>query len=131
MVWHPLFSYPALILALVVFTLYGLSIFKFRGLLRHALTLNLLLIILSLLAVVTGFGISSVPLVQSKLPFIWGFPHKWNGMLLFIVSVLHFVVFWFKGESVSKKLLLLPALGILITFFQFITGWMLRLVFFS
>lgn len=131
MVWHPLFSYPTLMLAFLVFLLYALGLLKFRGLLRQAILLNLLLIVLSLLAVVTGFGISSVPLVQSKVPFVWGFPHKWNGVLLFAVSVVHFVVFWFKGEGASKKLILLPALGILITLFQFLTGWMLRLVFFS
>ncbi len=98
---------------------------------KYALYLNVVLIVFALFSVVFGFGISNVPLVQSKVPFIWGFPHKWNGIFLLILSVLTFVVFWFKGETAGKKLILLPAVGILVVLFQFFTGWMLRLVFFS
>lgn len=131
MVLHPLFAYPTLILALVVFGLQIASILKSKSIPRYALYLNGLLIVFALLSVVFGFGVSNVPLVQSKVPFIWGFPHKWNGILLFIFSVLNFIVFWFKGEGVGRKMVLLPAIGLLITLFQLFTGWMLRLVFFS
>ncbi|QID34155.1 hypothetical protein [Pampinifervens florentissimum] len=131
MVLHPLFAYPTVLLALGVFALYIVSLLKLRGMMRYALYLNVVLIVFALLSVVFGFGISNVPLVQSKVPFIWGFPHKWNGIFLLILSVLTFVVFWFKGETAGKKLILLPAVGILVVLFQFFTGWMLRLVFFS
>ncbi len=131
MVLHPLFAYPTVLLALGVFALYIVSLLKLRGMMKYALYLNIVLIVFALLSVVFGFGISNVPLVQSKVPFIWGFPHKWNGVFLFVLSVLTFVVFWFKGETAGKKLILLPAVGILVVLFQFFTGWMLRLVFFS
>ncbi len=131
MVLHPLFAYPTVLLALGVFALYIISLLKLRGMMKYALYLNVVLIVFALLSVVFGFGISNVPLVQSKVPFIWGFPHKWNGVFLFVLSVLTFVVFWFKGETAGKKLILLPAVGILVVLFQFFTGWMLRLVFFS
>jgi len=131
MVLHPLFAYPTVLLALGVFALYIVSLLKLRGMMKYALYLNVALIVFALLSVVFGFGISNVPLVQSKVPFIWGFPHKWNGVFLLVFSMLNFVVFWFKGETAGKKLALLPVLGLLLTFFQFFTGWMLRLVFFS
>ncbi|RMH81327.1 MAG: hypothetical protein D6674_00525 [Acidobacteria bacterium] len=131
MILHPLFSYPTLLLAIVVFSLYLVGTIKGGGLLRYALYLNGLLIVFALLSVIFGFGVSSVPLVQSKTPLIWGFPHKWNGVFLLLVSVLSFLVFWFKGETVGKKVLILPAAGLLVAIFQLFTGWMLRLVFFS
>ncbi|MEJ7553429.1 MAG: hypothetical protein WKI48_01645, partial [Aquificaceae bacterium] len=98
MVLHPLFAYPTVLLALGVFALYIVSLLKLRGMMKYALYLNVVLIVFALLSVVFGFGISNVPLVQSKVPFIWEFPHKWNGVFLFVLSVLTFVVFWFKGE---------------------------------
>lgn len=131
MILHPLFAYPALILALIVFCLYIISILKLKGAIRYAVYLNGLLIVFALLSVVFGFGVSNVPLVQSKAPFIWGLPHKWNGVFLLIFSVLNFLVFWFKGERVENKMILLPAIGLLLALFQLFTGWMLRLVFFS
>lgn len=131
MVLHPLFSYPTLLLGFVVFTLYAIGLLKAGKFIRYALLLNLILIVFALLSVIFGFGISSVPLVQSKVPFIWGFPHKWNGIFFFVFSVLTFIIFWFKGETASKKFILIPAVGLLLTLFQFFTGWMLRLVFFS
>ncbi len=131
MVLHPLFAYPTILLALVVFILYIISLLKARSMMKYGLYLNVLLIVFALLSVIFGFGVSSVPLVQSKVPFIWGFPHKWNGILLFIFSVLTFVVFWFKDETAGKKLILIPGVGLLVVLFQFFTGWMLRLVFFS
>ncbi|MFN3946745.1 MAG: hypothetical protein ACK4LA_01505 [Aquificaceae bacterium] len=131
MLLHPLFSYPAILLALAVFVLYFLGVLKLRGLIKPALYLNIGLIGLLVLSVIFGFTISNVPLVQSKAPFIWAFPHKWNGLLLLLVSLVNFLVFWFKGDSIGKKAIVLPALGILSTLFQLFTGWMLRLVFFS
>ncbi len=131
MVLHPLFSYPTILLALVVFSLYMVSLLKVKSAIKYALYLNVLLIVSALLSVIFGFGVSSVPLVQSKVPFIWGFPHKWNGVFLFAFSVLNFVVFWFKGETAGKRMLILPVVGLLLTLFQLFTGWMLRLVFFS
>ncbi|MDM7266351.1 MAG: hypothetical protein ABWK02_06955 [Aquificaceae bacterium] len=131
MVLHPLFAYPTLILALVVFGLQIASILKSKSIPRYALYLNGLLVVFTLLSVVFGFGVSNVPLVQSKAPFIWAFPHKWMGLFLFIFSILNFIVFWFKGEEVGRKMALLPAIGLLLTLFQLFTGWMLRLVFFS
>ncbi len=131
MVLHPLFAYPTIMVALIVFALYIVSLLKVRSMIKYALYLNVILIVFALLSVLFGFSISNVPLVQSKAPFIWGFPHKWNGVLLFALSVLTFVVFWFKGETAGKKLILLPALALFLTLFQFFTGWMLRLVFFS
>lgn len=131
MVLHPLFSYPTVLLALGVFFLYILSLLKLRGMMKYALYLNAVLLVFALLSVVSGFSVSKIPLVQSKVPFIWAFPHKWNGVFLLVLSLLSFVVFWFKGETADRKWVALPVLGLLLTLFQFITGWMLRLVFFS
>lgn len=52
MVLHPLFAYPTLILALVVFGLQIVSILKSRSAIRYALYLNGLLIVFALLSVV-------------------------------------------------------------------------------
>lgn len=131
MVLHPLFSYPTIVLALITFTLYILALLKVKRLMRPALYMNGLLVLFALFSVVFGFGIADIPLVKSKMPFVWGFPHKWNGILLLVFSALSFFIFWFKGESASKKLALVPLLGLFATLFQFFTGWMLRLVFFS
>ncbi|MFN3976662.1 MAG: hypothetical protein ACK4LT_06330 [Aquificaceae bacterium] len=131
MVLHPLFSYPAVLLALLVFVFYSLGVLKLKGLLKPALYLNVVLIVLLVFSVIFGFAVSNVPLVQSKAPFIWAFPHKWNGILLLLLSLVNFLVFWFKGDGVGRRFIVLPALGILITLFQLFTGWMLRLVFFS
>lgn len=131
MILHPLFSYPTIVLALIVFGLYILGVLKVKSFLRYALYLNGILIVLAVLTVIFGFGVSKVPLVQSKVPFIWGFPHKWNGIFLLLFSLLTFLVFWFKGEGAGKKLILLPLLGFFMVLFQLFTGWMLRLVFFS
>ncbi|MFN7065576.1 MAG: hypothetical protein ACK4OF_05465 [Aquificaceae bacterium] len=131
MILHPLFSYPALLIALLTFGLYVLAILKLKGIIRYALYLNGLLIFFLILSVISGFRVSNVPLVQSKSPFIWAFPHKWNGLLLLVLSVISFMVFWFKGEGFGKKLVILPFLGMLLTLLQLITGWLLRLVFFS
>jgi hypothetical protein len=46
-------------------------------------------------------------------------------------SLLSFIYFWLKTESSKKTGILLALFGLLIVLFQFITGWMLRLVFFS
>lgn len=131
MILHPLFSYPAILLALFTFGLYTVAFFKKKGLMKVALTANGLLVVFVLLSVVSGFGVASVPLVQSKTPFIWGFPHKWIGVLLLALSVVSLTVFWFKRESAGGKLILLPLAGLFLTFLQLLTGWMLRLVFFS
>ncbi len=128
---HPFFAYPTLILALFVFGLQMALIVKSRSVPRYGVYLNGLLVIFALLSVVFGFDVSNIPLVQSKAPFIWTFPHKWVGILLFLLSLLSFIVFWFKGEGVSRKMVLLPSIGLLLTLFQLFTGWMLRLVFFS
>jgi molecular chaperone GrpE len=69
--------------------------------------------------------------VVSKMPFLWGFPHKWNGIFLTVFSFLSFIYFWLKAEGSRKVGMLLALFGLLIVLFQFITGWMLRLVFFS
>ncbi|MCS7171363.1 MAG: hypothetical protein NZ851_03505 [Aquificaceae bacterium] len=131
MILHPLFAYPTMILAFIVFPLYIIALLKLKNLLRLALYANGLLIIFALLAVVFGFGVANIPLVQSKTPLIWGFPHKWNGIMLLIFSAFAFILFWFKGESASKGLVIIPIIGLLMTLFQIFTGWMLRLVFFS
>lgn len=131
MLFHPLFAYPTLLLSLVTYALYIIGSFKGSRLVKIAIYFNALLALLALVSVLTGFGVSQVPLVQSKTPFIWGFPHKWNGILILLIALLNLVVFWFKGENPSKKLLLLPLLGLLLSLFQLLTGWMLRLVFFS
>ncbi|MCS7196551.1 MAG: hypothetical protein RMH93_03235 [Aquificaceae bacterium] len=131
MVLHPLFSYPAILLALFTFGFYILALLKLKSLMRVALFANGLLMVLALLSVIFGFGVSNVPLVQSKTPGIWSFPHKWNGIMLFLISVVNFLIFWFKGETAGRKLVVLPLLGLLLTLFQLLTGWMLRLVFFS
>lgn len=129
--FHPLFVYPTLLLSFVVYALYIVGTLKGSGPLKTALYLNALLVVLALLSVLTGFDVSKVPLVQSKMPFILGFPHKWNGIFMLVVALVNLVVFWFKREGSGKKLMLLPALGMVVTLFQLFTGWMLRLVFFS
>jgi len=132
MVLHPLFSYPAILLAIAVFSMYILSfLFGRDDLRRYALYGHALLSILLILAVISGFKVASVPLVVSKTPFLWGFPHKWNGIFLTVFSLLSFIYFWFKAGGSRKLGVLLALFGLLIALFQFITGWMLRLVFFS
>jgi heme A synthase len=81
--------------------------------------------------VISGFIVANIPLVASKTPFIWGFPHKWNGIFLTVFSILSFIYFWLKTGGSRKVGILLALFGLLIVLFQFITGWMLRLVFFS
>ncbi len=132
MILHPLFSYPAILLAIAVFSMYILSfLFGRNDLRRYALYGHALLSILLVFAVISGFKVANVPLVVSKTPFIWGFPHKWNGIFLTVFSLLSFIYFWLKTESSKKVGILLALFGLLIVLFQFITGWMLRLVFFS
>jgi len=131
-VLHPLFSYPAILLAIAVFSMYILSfLFGRDDLRRYALYGHALLSILLILAVISGFKVASVPLVVSKTPFLWGFPHKWNGIFLTVFSFLSFIYFWLKAEGPRKLGVLLALFGLLIALFQFITGWMLRLVFFA
>lgn len=131
MVLHPLFAYTTVLLALAVYTLYILALLKLRNFMKYAVYLNAMLIAFALLSVVFGFSVSNVPLVQSKIPFVWGFPHKWNGILVFVFSVVSFIAFWLKGEGAGRKMLILPLIGLALVLFQFFTGWMLRLVFFS
>jgi hypothetical protein len=132
MILHPLFSYPTILLAIAVFFMYILSfLFGRDDLRRYALYGHALLSVLLILTVISGFRVADVPLVVSKTPFLWGFPHKWNGIFLTVFSLLSFVYFWLKTESSRKVGMLLALFGLLIVLFQFITGWMLRLVFFS
>ncbi|WP_299197264.1 hypothetical protein [Thermocrinis sp.] len=132
MILHPLFSYPTILLAIAVFSMYILSfLFGRNDLRRYALYGHALLSVLLILAVISGFKAASNPLVISKMPFLWGFPHKWNGIFLTVFSLLSFIYFWLKTESSKKVGILLALFGLLIVLFQFITGWMLRLVFFS
>jgi len=132
MILHPLFSYPTILLAIAVFSMYILSfLFGRDELRRYALYGHALLSILLVFTVISGFKVASVPLVVSKTPFLWGFPHKWNGIFLTVFSLLSFIYFWLKTESSKKVGILLALFGLLIVLFQFITGWMLRLVFFS
>jgi hypothetical protein len=129
---HPLFSYPTILLAIAVFSTYVLSfLFGRDDLRRYALYGHALLSVLLILAVISGFKVANNPLVVSKTPFLWGFPHKWNGIFLTAFSLLSFIYFWLKTESSKKTGILLALFGLLIVLFQFITGWMLRLVFFS
>jgi len=132
MILHPLFSYPTILLAIVVFSMYILSfLFGRDDLCRYALYGHALLSVLLILAVISGFKVADIPLVVSKTPFLWGFPHKLNGLFLTVFSLLSFIYFWLKTESSKKVGILLALFGLLIVLFQFITGWMLRLVFFS
>jgi len=132
MVLHPLFSYSAILLAIAVFSMYILGfLFGRNDLRRYAIYGNALLSILLVFTVISGFKVASVPLVVSKTPFLWGFPHKWNGIFLTVFSFLSFIYFWLKAEGSKKLGLLLALFGLSIALFQFITGWMLRLVFFS
>ncbi|MEN3027700.1 MAG: hypothetical protein ABDH29_00380 [Aquificaceae bacterium] len=131
MVLHPLFSYPTILLALLTFGFYTFALFKMKSLMKVALFTNGILLVFALFSVIFGFGVSNVPLVQSKTPVVLSFPHKWNGILLFLISVVNFLLFWFKGETAGRKLVIFPLLGLLLTLFQLFTGWMLRLVFFS
>jgi hypothetical protein len=132
MILHPLFSYPTILLAIAVFSMYILSFLFGRDDLRKYATYgHALLSVLLILAVISGFKVASIPLVVSKTPFLWGFPHKWNGIFLTVFSFLSLIYFWLKTESSKKVGILLALFGLLIVLFQFITGWMLRLVFFS
>lgn len=132
MILHPLFSYPTILLAIAVFSMYILSfLFGRDDLRRYAIYGHAILSILLVLTVISGFKVANIPLVVSKTPFIWGFPHKWNGIFLTVFSLLSFIYFWLKTEGSRKLGILLALLGLLIVLFQFITGWMLRLVFFS
>jgi hypothetical protein len=98
---------------------------------RYALYGHALLSVLLILTVIFGFKVANIPLVASKTPFLWGFPHKLNGMFLTVFSLLSFIYFWLKTGGSRKVGILLALFGLLIALFQFITGWMLRLVFFS
>ncbi|ADO45731.1 conserved hypothetical protein [Hydrogenobacter thermophilus TK-6] len=133
MILHPLFAYTTILLSLIVFVLYALSLtlLKNSQAFRYALVMHGFLILVSLIAVLAGFSVSNVPLVQSKAPGVWLFPHKWNGIFLFVYTLLSFLLFWFKGADVGRKGIYVSVLGILIVMFQLFTGWMIRLVFFS
>ncbi|WP_448588030.1 hypothetical protein [Thermocrinis sp.] len=132
MILHPMFSYPALLLALAVFSMYFLSVLWGRESIgRYALYGNVVLSFLLLLSVFLGFNVSKVPLVASKLPFLWAFPHKWNGIFLTIFSFMTLVYFKLKPEGSKKVGIALSLIGLFMVLFQLITGWMLRLVFFS
>jgi hypothetical protein len=132
MILHPLFSYPAILLAIAVFSMYILGfLFERDDIRRYALYGHALLSILLVFTVISGFIVANSPLVVSKTPFIWGFPHKWNGIFLTVFSILSFIYFWLKTGGSRKVGILLALFGLLIVLFQFITGWMLRLVFFS
>ncbi|WP_333784169.1 hypothetical protein [Thermocrinis sp.] len=132
MILHPMFSYPALLLALVVFSMYILGTLSGKeSLKRYAVYGNLVLFFILLLAVFFGFRVSEVPLVASKLPFLWAFPHKWNGIFLTVFSLITLAYFKLKGEGSKKVGLILCFIGLFMVLFQLITGWMLRLVFFS
>jgi len=134
MILHPLFAYSTILLGVLVFILYllGLTLLKNTQAFRYALILNGVFILFSLLSVFTGFSVAGVPLVQSKAPFIWLFPHKWTGLFILLYSLIAFVIFWFKGDNISKKVgILISFLGLFIVLFQFLTGILLRLVFFG
>jgi len=132
MILHPMFSYTAIFLAIVVFSMYILSSLSGReSLNRYALYGNVVLSFILLLAVFFGFRLSEVPLVASKLPFLWAFPHKWNGILLTVFSFITLAYFKLKSEGSKKIGFILGLLGLVLVGFQLITGWMLRLVFFS
>jgi len=132
MILHPMFSYPALLLAFVVFSMYILGTLSGReSLNKYALYVNVLLSFVLLLAVFFGFRVSEVPLVASKTPFLWAFPHKWNGILLTVFSFITLAYFKLKAEGSKKAGLILCFIGLFMVLFQLITGWMLRLVFFS
>ena len=130
---HSLFAYSTVFIALLAFGLYllSLTVLKNTQAFRYALMLNGLLIITAILAVITGLGVSKVPLVMSKTPFIWSFPHKWNGMLFFLLSIASFILGWFKGQEVGKKGAVVFVVALLVVLFQLFTGWMMKLVFFS
>jgi hypothetical protein len=132
MVLHSLFSYPAILLAIAVFSMYILGfLFGRDDLRKYAIYGHALLSVFLILTVIFGFKVADIPLVASKTPFLWGFPHKWNGMFLTVFSLLSFIYFWLKTGGSRKVGILLALFGLLIVLFQFITGWMLRLVFFS
>ncbi|WP_029551796.1 hypothetical protein [Thermocrinis jamiesonii] len=132
MILHPMFSYTAIFLAIVVFSMYILSSLSGReSLNRYALYGNVVLSFILLLAVFFGFRLSEVPLVASKLPFLWAFPHKWNGILLTVFSFITLAYFKLKSEGSKKIGFILGLLGLVLVGFQLITGWMLRLVFFA
>ncbi|MFN3813129.1 MAG: hypothetical protein ACK4SM_00710 [Aquificaceae bacterium] len=133
MLIHPLFAYTTLIVALAVFLshLLNFTLLKNASVLRYTIMLHGILIVLSIFAVLAGFSVSRVPLVQSKIPFLWGFPHKWNGVLLFLYTLTSFIFIWLKGKDIGRKGIVISLLGLLLVLFQLITGWMLRLVFFA
>lgn len=132
MILHPLFSYPAILLAIAVFFMYILSfLFGIDDLRKYAIYGHILLSVLLILAVISGFKVAEIPLVASKTPFLWGFPHKLDGMFFTVFSLLSLIYFWLKTEGSRKVGILLALFGLLIVLLQFITGWMLRLVFFS
>lgn len=132
MILHPMFSYTAIFLAIVVFSMYILSSLSGReSLNKYALYGNVVLSFILLLAVFFGFRLSEVPLVASKLPFLWAFPHKWNGILLTVFSLITLAYFKLKSEGSKKIGFILGLLGLVLVGFQLITGWMLRLVFFA
>ncbi len=132
MILHPMFAYTSILLAFLVFSVYILSIvLNKESLNKYALYGNVVLCFLLLLAVFFGFDVSKVPLVASKLPFLWAFPHKWNGIFLTIFSFITLAYFKLKAEGSKKVGLILSFIGLFTVLFQLITGWMLRLVFFS
>ncbi len=132
MILHPLFSYPAILLAIVVFVAYLLGfLFGREDLRKYALYGHAVLSVLLVITVIFGFKVSGNPLIVSKMPFLWGFPHKWNGIFFTVFSFLSFIYFWLKAEGSRKVGIFLALFGLLLVSFQFITGWMLRLVFFS
>jgi hypothetical protein len=67
MVLHPLFSYPAILLAIAVFSIYILGfLFGRDDLRRYALYGHAILSVLLVFTVIFGFKVAGNPLVVSK-----------------------------------------------------------------
>lgn len=130
---HSLFAYSTIFLNFLAAILYALNyiILKDERVLKYAIVFHGVSVVTSVFAAINGLYVSNIPLVASKLPFIWGFPHKWNGLFFSLVNLVTFALVWLKREALGRKLLYISILLILLLFLQTLTGWMIKLVFFA
>jgi len=98
---------------------------------QYAFTNHAISILLSILAVITGFSQANDPYIQQKAPLFYLLPHNLFGILLAVYTLVSFPIFWIKRDDTQWKLgAVLGLVGLGLTIITLIFGWLLRLMFF-